>query len=232
MHARIRTGLVALVAVISTAAFAQDQKKQAGTLQPPRSAQELLQKLHATNQKELELGQLALEQAQSQQTRQVAQQILQDHRQLEQRLSQTAQQMNVQLKKPKADNKMEKQLQTFHKNFKETLKATRGELFDPMYLSGMVMGHATDIQMLQAAQQSLGDQQQASQLITQTLPILQRHQQLAYQALGQVTNAQGVGGAGMQPEPIPERIEDPTPQQEPLLWDPSEQEQPQPQPQQ
>lgn len=167
------------------------------SLKPPDSPKALLQTLHDSNQREINLAHLASQKAQSPEAKQVAQQIQQDHQRLDQQVSQLASQMKVQLTKPPLSGEAEKRLDELQKTTERTLSALTGRDFDTLYLSTMVAEHDRDVLMLQQAQKSMQGNAQVSQLITQTLPVLEQHRQQSYDALGRLLQSEaGVGGGG------------------------------------
>ena len=68
--------------------------------------QTLLSHLHASNQKEIEAGQLAQRNASSSRAKQLGQRLVRDHQQADQRVTQLAQRLNITLQNPDSmDNK-------------------------------------------------------------------------------------------------------------------------------
>jgi len=187
-------GFVALCAAAT--AFAADEPAQ--QVEPPKDAKALLEQLHQTNQDEIQLAQIAESKVQSKHAKDVAQQILKDHQQLDQQVTQLAQQRKLNLGKPSTKGKFEKQVKEIGKDFRDTLKdAQAGPMFDTLYLSDMVVEHGNDVLMLQAAQSKFQSDPDVAKLLSSTLPVIGRHQQMAAKALSDVVqHNQAVGGAG------------------------------------
>ena len=72
----------------------------------PMNDQMLLSRLHAANQKEIKMGQLAQRNAGSTRAKQLAQRLVRDHQQADQRVTQLAQRLNITLQNPDSMGRM------------------------------------------------------------------------------------------------------------------------------
>lgn len=117
--------------------------------------QEKLQELHAGNQMEIQLGQLALQKAQHPRVKQFAQQMVDQHEQLDRQLTQQAQSTGVTLTGEKFQEK-QKEAQSKMQD----MQAIRGAEFDKAYMEFMVEDHDKDVEKVKdAAKQATDDNQ-------------------------------------------------------------------------
>jgi putative membrane protein len=126
---------------------------------------------------EVRLGQLAVNQASSQQVKDFGQMMVQDHGQANQELRKLAQDLNVELTE---------ELKPEHQQKVEQLKDLKGEDFDRQYMQTMEQVHQQDVQKFQEAQNQL-ESQELDTWISQTLPVLEKHLQQAKQINGNNT---------------------------------------------
>jgi putative membrane protein len=120
---------------------------------------------------EVELGQLATQNAQSDQVKQFGQRMVDDHTKANDQLKQVAQQKGLTIPtdlsaKDKAD--------------KDRLSKLKGEQFDRAYMQHMVMDHKKDVAEFQKESTS-GKDNDVKNFASQTLPILQDHLKQAQQ---------------------------------------------------
>lgn len=83
-----------------------DSSRWQGRAQRPMNDQMLLSRIHAANQKEIQMGQLAQRNASSTKAKQLAQRLVRDHQQADQRVTQLAQRLNITLQNPDSMGKM------------------------------------------------------------------------------------------------------------------------------
>lgn len=134
-----------------------------------QQAKQAMSTLHQTNQKEIMLSEMALKKASSPEVREYAQMIVQDHQQNEKQLTSMARTLGVELQTQPDPAQMKKNQQTMQK-----LQGAEGQQFDQMYVQTMIDGHLEAIQKLSKAQGQI-DNQQIAQLMSATLPVLQKH---------------------------------------------------------
>jgi predicted outer membrane protein len=72
----------------------------------PMNDEMLLSRLHAANQKEIQMGQLAQRNASSTRAKQLAQRLVRDHQQADQRVTQLAKRLNITLQNPDSMGRM------------------------------------------------------------------------------------------------------------------------------
>jgi putative membrane protein len=140
--------------------------------QAPRQDQQFLKMATQINLAEIKLSQLAMERAQSQEVKTLAQTIAHDHTKgLAQALSVTVAMNMVAPTDLPADAQQEY----------DKLKGLSGEQFDKEFVSHMVKGHEKAIDMFSQEAQS-GQSMQVQQLAKEQLPVLKKHLELAQMA--------------------------------------------------
>lgn len=120
-----------------------------------KSLTDKLEKLHADNQSEIQMAQLASQNAQSPDVKQFAEQIQTDHQQLDQKLTDQAQTMGVSLE----GKTFQKEQRSAQKEMKK-LQSKTGSSFDKAYMSQMVKDHKTDAKEVKSAQKEAQKQHQ------------------------------------------------------------------------
>jgi putative membrane protein len=188
-----KTGLVAL-ALVPALALARgeatgeraQQMEGAGERQQQQIGEELqrsLQRLHAANQAEVELGRLAQEQAESQQVRELAQRMVTDHQRGDERLTQAAQDMGVNLQGDEYQSAMEESREKM-----DELREKRGAEFDRAYTEHLVQEHDRNVQEVREAAATAREQghTELATLLGQTEGGLHQHHTLAQQIHEQV----------------------------------------------
>lgn len=123
-----------------------------------------IEKAAISNLAEIELADLAMERAKSQEVKRLATHIKTDHQQANQTLQPIAGQKGVALP-TEADAK--------HRRQKERLAKLEGSEFDRAYVDAMVKEHQKDIKQFE--KQTQGDDPQLKQLAEQALPKLRQH---------------------------------------------------------
>lgn len=123
---------------------------------------------------EVQLGQLAQQNGQSQQVKDFGKRMVDDHTKANDQLKQVAQQQGVTLPdSPSAQDKAEY----------DRLSKLKGDSFDKAYAKMMVSDHKKDIAEFQKEANS-GSNPQVKNFASQTLPTLQDHLQMAQQMNG------------------------------------------------
>ena len=132
---------------------------------------------------EVELGQLAVQKASSDDVKKFGQRMVDDHSKANDQLKELAASKGINL--PQAPNA--KQEAT-----KDRLSKLSGEQFDKAYMRDMVQDHKKDVAAFQA-ESTLGRDTDVKNFAAQTLPTLQSHLKEAEDVTPRVTQARGVG---------------------------------------
>ncbi len=138
------------------------------------SAEKFIQSAQASGQMELQMGQLGQQQAQNPEVKSLAAAMVRDHSQANQRLQQLASTKNISATHQGADHQK-------HQQHLDKLKNQSGAEFDKEFVRMALKHHKKDIQAFERAQNQINDQELKS-FISETLPKLRQHQQLAQAA--------------------------------------------------
>jgi putative membrane protein len=111
-----------------------------------KDLQEKLEKLHAAHQAEVQMAQVAKQNAESPNVKQFAEQMETDHQRADQKLTQTAQSMGLNLEGKAFQKEQEKA-----KEDMEKLQSKTGQEFDKEYMSHMVKDHEKDVKAVDSA---------------------------------------------------------------------------------
>jgi putative membrane protein len=136
-----------------------------------RPDMKVLQDLHNSNQKEIQIGNLALNKTQSADIKQYANQLVSDHTDADKKVKDLADKHNAALKDPKMNMAY------------DMLNTKSGADFDNAFVKNMVDDHRKDIKSIQAAQKNL-QSQDVKELVSAILPTLQEHERHAAQLVG------------------------------------------------
>lgn len=142
-----------------------------------KTPQEFIKHAAQSSMLEIQVGQLAQRQAQNQQLEQLGQALVQDHQRASQRLRQVAQQKDMQL-----DRQLNQQMQ----QKLEQLQGKTGEQFDKAFVKHTIKHHMKDIQSFQQASRQFRNEPELTSFIQQTLPVLQKHLEMAQSAAQEV----------------------------------------------
>ncbi len=193
--ARLMAG-AALIALIAQPALAQSPGTASPQQpQPPAAAgqQQLAQqdldfakKAVGDGMAEVKLGQLASQQAESDQVKQFGQRMVDDHSSANDKLKSIAQQKGVDLPQSMPD-----QAQQAYND----LQSKSGRGFDQAYIDKMVADHQKAVDLFQQEAKA-GKDTDLQNFAKQTLPTLQEHLDLAQKTQEQVTAAAEQGRAG------------------------------------
>lgn len=118
---------------------------------------------------EVELGQLAVQKASSQEVKNFAQKMVDDHSKANQKLKQIAQKKNIALPGAVGED---------HKKHIDDLREKSGREFDKEYMNLMVDEHKEDVNKFEEAANDLNDNELKS-WATETLPTLRQHREEA-----------------------------------------------------
>ncbi|NPC74774.1 DUF4142 domain-containing protein [Corallococcus exiguus] len=165
----------------------------------PADPKAFLERLHYINQSEIKQAKLAQQNSQNPDVQSYAKMMVDAHTTADQKVMDYAKSQNMKLAEmPKATNDMEKKAMAADKADMEKLQALKGAPFDSSYMSAQVGAHDAAIGKVMAAQQGMGATGELATLLTNLTQELPRHRDMAYQTLGKLDDAMGVGGAGMQ----------------------------------
>jgi putative membrane protein len=175
---RCLTATLAVFAMLMISAQVRaDVKSKVEEMQSPADSKQFAMKAAEGGMLEVKLAQLAQQKSQSQEVKQLAQQLEQDHNMANQQLMQVAKQKNINLP---TDLKGECQ-ETY-----QAFQQLQGKDFDNAFLLHNVKDHLKDIMMFQKEAQN-GTDQEIKQWAMQTLPKLRQHAQ----RIGTVAQANG-----------------------------------------
>ena len=187
---------VAAIALMGGPALAQNQDTTQQQQQPAQAGEqqqlaqedmEFATKAAEGGLKEVQLGELAQQQAASDQVKEFGQRMVQDHGKANDQLKQIAEQKGIEL-----PQEMSEEAQQLH----DELAQKSGEEFDRAYMDEMVSDHEEDVETFQQYAES-GQDPDLTGFAEQTLPVLEEHLQLAQKTQEQVTAAAG----GMEEQP-------------------------------
>ena len=165
----------------------------------PADEKAMLERLHHVNQMEIQLGQLAQKNGQSQDVKSYGEMLVKDHTAGDQKLMAQAQQKGHKLAEPKPLNEMERTAMAAQKANMAKLQALTGAPFDSCFLSIMVGDHDEVLGKLTAGQQNMTDPAMTP-LLQDMSKSVTMHRQQAYTLLGRIGpgSSAGMGGAGGQ----------------------------------
>lgn len=149
---------------------ANDQDKQAG--HSGDKAEKFIKEAYQGNQLEVQMGQLAQQQAQNQEVKTLAQTLVKDHQMANQKLQPIAQQKNIQLSQT---------LDQKHQQHLQKLQGKSGAEFDKMFVQHAIKDHKKGISKYEKCSQEVQDQQLKA-YVDEVLPKLRNHLQMAQSA--------------------------------------------------
>lgn len=136
----------------------------------PVTVERFVQKAIASGQMEVQMGQLGQTQSQNQEVKTLAAAIVRDHTQANQKLQQIASSKNI--------NAIHADDQAKHQKHMDKLKSASGAEFDKEFVKMALQHHKKGIAEFERAQNQITDQELKS-FISETLPKLRQHQQMA-----------------------------------------------------
>ena len=145
----------------------------------PEQDQEFAQKAAEGGLIEVQLGELAQQQAKDEQVVQFGQRMVQDHGKANEKLMAIAEQKAIQLPQELSGDAQQK--------YEEMQQLSDAE-FDEAYMEDMVEDHEKDIELFEQQAQS-GEDPDLRAFAEETLPTLREHLELAKQVQSQVTAA-------------------------------------------
>jgi putative membrane protein len=176
-------GLMAQPALAEGQDKTQQQAAPAGQQQLAQADLEFATKAAQGGIMEVRLGELAQQQAASDEVKQFGQRMVEDHGQANEQLEQIAQNKGIEL-----PQEMPKDAQQLH----EALQQKSGAEFDQAYMDEMVSDHEKDVEEFKQYVET-GQDPDLTSFAEKTLPTLQQHLQLAQETQEQVTAAAGQG---------------------------------------
>jgi putative membrane protein len=169
------------------------QQGAAGTQQIPSSLQADMQKQHAANQAEIQLGQDAQTKAQSPDVKSYAQQFATDHQQNDKQLQDLAQRLGVNLEGKTYQSAMKSAQSSMKK-----LDQKQGAAYDKAFTKLTVSVHKQDAQLLKkaAADAKKANQPELASYFQQTYGAVEHHLAMAKQQAATVQGRKPPAGGG------------------------------------
>jgi putative membrane protein len=177
----------------SSSGSSQGSSARSGQGEVNEDLTEAVQKLHASNQAEIHMGQMGVQSAQSPEVKQYAQTIADDHQKNDQQLQQLAQQNGIELE-GKAFQKKQEDSQDHMKK----LEGKTGAEFDKQYVEIMAKDHKKDVKEVEKAAKEARKQNKTelASFLEQTKTGLQGHLQEAQRLEKSVDQAERQGRRG------------------------------------
>jgi putative membrane protein len=148
---------------------------------------EVLSKLHHANQMEVAAGKLAQEKGQSKDVKSYGKTLVTDHSAADKKVMALAKEQKIDLP---ADMPMPDKM--------DKLKGASGADFDKMFASDMLEDHKKDIAEAKAARDTTTDPKLKA-LLTSTIPVLEKHQQIAQKLVDKLGGSASAGAASIPP---------------------------------
>jgi putative membrane protein len=160
---------------INTPSSAQGAGQSSQKGQSNQQVEKFVQKAMASGQMEVQMGQIGQTQAQNPQVKALADALVRDHTQANQKLQQIASTKSITADKPGQGDHQK------HQQHLDKLKQQTGAEFDKEFVRMALKHHKKDIQEFEKAQTQLNDSEVKS-FVSETLPKLRQHQQMAQAA--------------------------------------------------
>ncbi len=154
-----------------------------------KEARKVLAKLHADNQAEIQAGQMAESQAQSDQVKEFAQHLVNDHQKLDKKVTDLAEANNIQLQSKDEKKDLDKATKDLSKLSKKS-----GADFDKAWVDAQVKDHQQDLKDAKQARQKAQKAKDGAMtaLLDQAIPGLQHHLAMAKDLKSSVGQEQGM----------------------------------------
>ncbi|MCY1040004.1 DUF4142 domain-containing protein [Corallococcus sp. bb12-1] len=162
----------------------------------PSDEKAFLERIHHINQTEILQAQLAQKNSQNPDVKGYADNMLKMHTDADQKLMTYATGKKLKLAEPKPMDEMERKVMAANKADTAKLEVLKGAPFDSCYMAGQVSAHDMAIGKVMAAQQGMGATGEMATMLTNLTQELPKHRDMAYQVLGKLSSAMGVGGSG------------------------------------
>lgn len=157
------------------------QEKMAEEL-GPMTPQNVVNHLHKDNVKEIALGQMAVQNAQSEELREFGERLIRDHQKADETLKATAKDQGIMVQEPQFDEK--------HQKTMAKLQELSGEEFDHEFLRVIDKGHTKTMFMLRKADEEV-DNEAISNLVAELRPTIRQHDRIASDLRGEMEVAEG-----------------------------------------
>lgn len=165
----------------------------------PADPKAFLERLHHINQTEIKQAKLAQQNSQNPDVKSYADMMIKSHTDADKKVMDYAKTQKMTLAEmPTPANDMEKKVMAANKADMDLLQTLKGAPFDSNYMAGQVAAHDAAIGKVMAAQHGMNATGEMATLLTNLTQELPKHRDMAYQTLGKLSEAMGVGGAGMQ----------------------------------
>lgn len=194
----ISRAVLAVVVFAIPALGQQTPLKGQMTMAPlPYDEKGLWERLHEDNQREIELGKWVKDNAQMQQTKDVAEMMIREHEQLDRDIMAHAKKQNLKLGKVNLVDDKERKQKAHVDAATNYIRSLDGLAIDSVYLANMVIDHDQALLLVTRGIQKFNTGG-AAELLRRVQPGLQQHRDHVYRALGEVRipSELGVGGAG------------------------------------
>jgi putative membrane protein len=156
---------IAMVLTWCNLASAEENKTNADT-----SPQDILSKIHTTNQNEIRMAKLAMQKASSKDVKNFAQKMIKDHTKADQKVMKLAKQEHLTLGRYPLTAGEQGQI--------DNLMSASGADFDRLYMEANRAGHEHAVSMLKEAENQTMDPK-VKALVAQLLPTVSHHNELA-----------------------------------------------------
>jgi putative membrane protein len=170
---------VATLTLVSALLFA------AGPISPPNRigventvqnpfANQVLADLHRTNAMEVEMGKLAQSKSTTPEIRQYAQVLITDHEEAQKKVTNLASDRNLSIGESNETSSGETAT-TYKNDSLAQLNSLKGREFDRAFLKQMVADHDKSAKMLRSVLSTLDDAPDVKSLVTQLIPVIEKH---------------------------------------------------------
>jgi len=148
---------------------------------------EVLGKLHHSNQMEIACGKLAQEKGQAKDVKAFGKTLVTDHSAADKKVMALAKEEKIDLP---ADMPMPDKM--------DKLKAASGADFDKVFATDMLEDHKKDVAEAKAARDATTDAKLKA-LLTSTIPVLEKHREIAQKLVDKLGPSASAGGASVPP---------------------------------
>jgi len=171
------------LAVLARAGAAHSADDQATA-----QTEEVLLKLHHSNQMEVAAGKLAQQKGQSKDVKSFGKMLVSDHSAADKKVTALAREEKIKLptSPPMSDDKMDK------------MKAAKGADFDRMFAADMLEDHKAAIDEVKAARDNAKDEKLKALLVA-TLPVLEKHRDTAERLIDKLGPSASASGSDVTP---------------------------------
>lgn len=155
---------------------------------PSGTPADVLSQIHESDQAEIEVGQLAEKKGSTADVKSYGKELLKDHSAADRKVTALARDLGVQLSPPAAASSVLQTKQNHDAAVKEMLSNVSGNTFDRDFLEAMAKDHKETIDSLSQVLNTTTNPK-IKGLITELLPKLKHHQEMAEQLLAQAKKA-------------------------------------------